>query len=362
MEGTINAQTICEAMEAARPDFDKEEKEWLEKWRLDPTIEDQPIEFCFEYCGIPFMPKGDIQGVKAAQKSGKTFLLTLLMAAARKGEYMGIKCRLPNPRIVYIDSEQHPRNTRLVYRRVCFLSGVNGRERHNEIEFFHMRGAEPETIQQAVEKIARQYTPDIICIDGLVDCVIDSNDMKESKAFLADISRVAMERNCAIIGVLHLNHSGENRMRGHLGTILAEKASDVLSCVKNKQSGTAVFEVEQTENRNDQDISKFAFAIEVRQDTDGQLLAVPVPSYMSANERISLDTLFAWALADSPLRRADLKDKLMSEDCPQRCSRTVAYSRINEAQAAGIIRDDPVTYKLRYIGLNNVPNEDDMPF
>jgi len=353
-------------MEAARPDFDALAKESIDRqlqpYRLDPTIDDEEIEFCFDYNGVPFAPKGDIQGVKAAQKNGKTFLLTLLMAAARRGEYMGIHCRLANPKIVYIDTEQHPRNTRQVYRRVCLLTHVNGHQRHDEIEFFHFRGAEPATIRQSVELVAQRYTPDIIAVDGLVDCVNDSNDMTESKAFIADLSRIAMEHNCAIVGVLHLNPGDPLKMRGHLGTILAQKASDVLSVVKQKDGGTAKFTVEQTENRNAADITPFAFAIELRRDDHGEMLAVPVQSYMSANERLTLDALFAWALHDSPLRRADLKDKLMSSDCPQKCSRTVAYERINEAQAAGIIKEDPVMYKLRYIGLANVPNEDDMPF
>ena len=180
---------------------------------------------------------------------------------------------------------------------------------------------------------------------------------------VTELAKIALEYNCAICCTLHTNPGDENKMRGHLGTMLAQKASDVIQCVKTKkEDGTVVFEVEQTENRNNADFSKFAFAIEMRKDVSGELIAVPVKSYVSVKEKSSLDDLFRWALYNNPMRRADLKDKIISDDCPHKVSRSTAYQRINEALAAGIIADDdPVTHRLRYVGLK-LPNEDEMPF
>ena len=79
-------------------------------------------------------------------------------------------------------------------------------------------------------------------------------------------------------------------------------------------------------------------------------------------EKNDLDELFRWALYNNPMRRADLKDKIISEDCPHKVSRSTAYQRINDAIAAGIVvDDDPVTHRLRYVGLD-LPNEDGLPF
>ena len=62
------------------------------------------------------------------------------------------------------------------------------------------------------------------------------------------------------------------------------------------------------------------------------------------------------------MRRADLKDKIISDDCPHKVSRSTAYQRIIDAIAAGIIADDDaVTKRLRYVGLD-LPNEDGCPF
>ena len=148
-----------------------------------------------------------------------------------------------------------------------------------------------------------------------------------------------------------------------MGTFLTQKASDVISCKKDKrEDGTTIFCVSETENRNSADFAQFTFAIELRQDTRGEYLAVPVRAYVSDGEKTLLDELFRWALKDNPLRRADLRDKITSDDCPMKCKRSQAYARINDALQIGLIADDDVlTKRLRYIGLN-LPNEDGLPF
>ena len=286
------------------------------------------------------------------------------MGAALKGEYLGVKCMIPNAKVLFVDTEQHPRNTRLVYRRVCQIAGINGRERHERINMLHLRLSEDvETTKKAIRLKIMYFRPDVVFIDGIVDCIVDFNDPKESKQYITELSKLALEYNCAIMSTLHTNPGDENKMRGHLGTILAQKASDVIQCVKTKKDdGSVVLEVEQTENRNNADFKKFSFAIEMRKDVSGELISVPVKSYVSVQEKTSLDELFRWALYNNPLRRADLKDKITSDDCPKKVSRSTAYQRINDALAAGIIADDDqVTYRLRYVGLN-LPHEDGMPF
>lgn len=338
--------------------------EFLSQFELDPTALDEPIQYCFDVGGIPTFPKGDLQANKGAQKNGKTFAEVLFMGAALKGEYLGVKCLIPNAKVLFIDTEQHPRNTRLAYRRVCQIAGINGRERHERLDMLHLRLSEDvETTRKAIRLKIKYFHPDIAFVDGIVDCISDFNDPKESKQYLTELAKIALEYNCAICCTLHTNPGDESKMRGHLGTLLGQKASDVIQCIKSKKDdGSVVFEVSQTENRNNADFSKFAFAIEMRKDVLGELISVPVQSYVSVKEKADLDELFRWALYNNPMRRADLKDKIISDDCPQKVSRSTAYQRINDAIAAGIIADDDaVTHRLRYIGLD-LPNEDGCPF
>lgn len=339
------------------------ENEFLSKFELDPTIEDQPIEFGFNIGGIPCIPKGDLQGVKGLAKSAKTQFDIILMAAALRGEYMGIKCLIESPRILFCDSEQHSRNVRLVYRRVCLLSGIDGRNRHENLNMQHLRlAADVEEMKKAIFLKIKHFRPDVVFIDGIADLINDFNDVKESKALITELSKVALEFNCAIVNTLHTNPTENSKMRGHLGTILTQKASDIISCKKDKRAdGTIVFQVEETENRNGADFPQFSFAIEVRQDLHGEYMAVPVRTYFSNQEQESLDHLFEWALKDSPLRKADLRDKICSDDSPMKCKRSMAYQRIADAIAAGlIVDDDPVTHRLRFVGFNR--KDDDLPF
>lgn len=232
------------------------------------------------------------------------------------------------------------------------------------MNMLHLRLSENvETTRKAIRLKIKYFRPDIVFLDGIVDCISDFNDPTESKQYLTELAKIALEYNCAICCVIHTNPGDESKMRGHLGTMLGQKASDVIQCIKTKKDdGSVVFEISQTENRNNADFSKFAFAIEMRKDVSGELISVPVKSYVSVKEKADLDELFKWALYNNPMRRADLKDKIISDDCPQKVSRSTAYQRINDAIGAGIIVDDNVvTHQLRYVGLD-LPNEDGMPF
>jgi hypothetical protein len=343
---------------------EQQDKEFLAQFELDPTALDEPIQYCFEVGGIPTFPKGDLQANKGMQKNGKTFAEVLFMGAALKGEYLSVKCLIPNAKVLFIDTEQHPRNTRLAFRRVCQIAGINGKERHERLDMLHLRLSEDvETTRKAIRLKIKYFRPDIVFLDGIVDCISDFNDPTESKKYLTELSKIALEYNCAICCTLHTNPGDESKMRGHLGTLLAQKASDVIQCIKTKKDdGSVVFGVEQSENRNNADFGKFAFAIEMRKDLSGELIAVPVKSYVSVKEKADLDELFRWALKDNPMRRADLKDKIISDDCPHKVSRSTAYQRISDAIAAGIVvDDDAVTHRLRYVGLD-LSNEDGCPF
>jgi hypothetical protein len=205
-----------------------------------------------------------------------------------RGEYLGLKCEIEQPRLLFIDTEQHPRNTQLVYRRICRIAGIDGHSRHSQIKVLHMRGAQVEEIRHALLQEIVLFKPDVVYLDGLVDCVVDPNDQAESKAYITELSGIALRHDCSIWSVLHVN-PGTEKMRGHLGTIMAQKVSDVLQCLKEKQpDGTVIFTVEQTDTRN-KDINKFSFAIEDRKGEDGEFLALPVATYINVKERAEVD-------------------------------------------------------------------------
>jgi RecA-family ATPase len=93
--------------------------------------------------------------------------------------------------------------------------------------------------------------PDVVFVDGIVEFVGSFNDESESKQIIKDLLVLSEEYNCAIICVLHTNKADEDHnMRGHLGTMLAQKAATVLEC--KKERGSSVITVSCSESRHEE--------------------------------------------------------------------------------------------------------------
>lgn len=336
-------------------DENSEARELAASCELDPSKEYGAPKFVFTQNGVGFGPLGDIQMIKAPQKNGKTFLFALMMGAILKGEYLGLKCEIKNPTILYIDTEQHPRNTQLVFRRACKIGGINGRERHSNYKAYHFRGKTPEEITNAVMVLLEDIRPTVVFLDGVRDLVEDFNDQKESKTMVTKLMDKALEYDCSIWSILHVN-PGSDKARGHLGTEMQNKVSDVLTCLKEKTAEGTIFTVDQTDARN-RDIQKFSFMIQDVPDNGG-FIAVPVNTHISVKAKTQADETMARALKDGPLRYGDLADKVAEI---AEVSVPTAKRRIKDAIEAKVIYIDPVMNKYHYRGLD-LENDDDMPF
>lgn len=349
---------------ATQPKFieDAEMEVALKEVTLDASKDYGEPVYTLSREGIGFFPKGDVQAIKAPQKNGKTFLISMLIGTYFKGEYNGLKAEIPTPKVLYIDTEQHPRNTAKVYRRSCNIGGLNEWVNHPNFKAIHLRGKNTTEAQKITIYAIKKYRPDICFIDGVVDLVDDFNDNKESKAFVTKLMDISQVYDCAIPCVLHVNPStktdSNDKMRGHLGTILAQKASDVLCCLKTKESDTAepTFTISQSDARN-KDIRQFAFVIEDREMVNGKLIAVPVAPYISVIERTNTDDVFS-EIVTEPMKREDIVSELVERKIAKK---TAAYDKIKKGLDAGILKYDSITKKIRYVGLD-MENEPGLDF
>ena len=100
----------------------KLQNEDLTQYWLDPCEEYKPPQYTLNYNGTPFAPIGGIHGLTGQPGHGKTFTFTILIAAILKGEYCGIQYEqaetIPNPSVLYIDTEMEKGHTQLVQRRI----------------------------------------------------------------------------------------------------------------------------------------------------------------------------------------------------------------------------------------------------
>lgn len=323
--------------------------------KLDASAIYGTPRYLFSKDGIGFSPLGDIQLVKAPQKNGKSFLFSLFMGVLLKGEYMGIKCNVENPKILYIDTEQHPRNTQLVYRRACKIGQIDGRENHDNFVAYHFRGYKSDEIAQSVLYLIDEVKPTAVFIDGVRDLIEDFSNIEESNYIVRALMDAALKHECAIWSILHVN-PGSEKARGHLGTEFQHKASDVFSIEKEKTDEGVFFTVSQTDARN-KDISDFKFVIEGVPDGDS-MIAIPVPPHICEREKEEAESVVESVLKEKPgeaMYYSDLLDTVMQRSG---LKKTAARKRIRTAYDAGIITRDPVFGKMRLIR-NGTSNHED---
>ena len=225
------------------------------------------------YKGIGFGAIGGIQFITGHQKNGKTFLMAQLMAAIlskggeRTKEYIPglefneeIREEFPNPTVLYIDTEQEKENTAKVARRVHWLCGWPLNEPNDRFHVVWLRAEDSNEGRWAKVRAAiNKYKPLAVFVDGIRDVLGDFNDLKESASLIDQCMSMSTYLHCTFWSVLHEN-PGSDKMRGHLGTEAANKASDVIRVTKKKTGSGVTFEVEQVAARG-RDIESWQFVV-----------------------------------------------------------------------------------------------------
>ena len=117
---------------------------------------------------------------------------------------------------------------------------------------YALRPFTSEDKMKSMKELIKDFQPDIVFIDGIVDIMCNFNDVEESKKVIDELMRMSTKeesgKNLSIVCVLHTNKATEDHnMRGHLGTMLTQKAGTVLEVTKNKNG---IFTVSNTESRN----------------------------------------------------------------------------------------------------------------
>ena len=223
--------------------------------------------------GVGFGAIGGIQFITGHQKNGKTFLMAQLMAAILNGdgprakEYIPglqfneeLRQEFPNPTVLYVDTEQEKENTAKVAKRVHWLCGWPLDEPNDRFHIVWLRAEDSNEGRWAKVKAAIDtYKPLAVFVDGIRDLLGDFNDLKESAKLIDECMTMTTYMHCTFWSVLHEN-PGTDKMRGHLGTEAANKASDVLRVTKKKDAGSVIFDVEQVAARG-RDIEAWQFVV-----------------------------------------------------------------------------------------------------
>lgn len=189
--------------------------------------------------GVPIFELGDLGAIKAKQKAGKTSALKVMAGCLMKGELYRLKSEIPEAKMIWFDTEQKLADVKEIVNDIIQMTGLDPAYVNSHLRVYSVRTLSHKTLLADTRTIINSYHPHVVVVDGVVDYVESFNDETLSHNLINELIRLSDECHCCIICVLHENKSGDDHnMRGHLGSILAQKAGTVLQC--KKQSNGAI--------------------------------------------------------------------------------------------------------------------------
>ena len=250
---------------AVRREPTREEIDELFAERITAETDLPPLQPLFRMFDTPCFYRGELVADCGKAKSGKTFFLSVVMAACLTQKVLALErytaslenaeddgTQVTKPlRVVWIDTEQSQQSTQEIIRdRIkplvedpSVLAGMD-----DNFFAFNLRGMGFEMRRRQVNMAIRLLKPDIAIIDGIKDLMTDINDAVQATFLMEELMALAKDTNCCIVCVLHQNKAEQDRnMRGSIGTELTNKAFEVFQCEVIEESET--FKVTQTFSR-----------------------------------------------------------------------------------------------------------------
>ena len=189
---------------------------------------------------------GNLTTISAAPKAGKSAAISAMIAstfAKSDADCLGFVSENPaGLAVVHLDTEQcrfdHWEGiARAIHRakvdtapswlRSCCLTGFSAAD---------VRAAIPILIKQAAKQCGGVHS---VFIDGIADAVPDVNDAEETSSLITDLHKWAIEFDCPILNIIHVNPGSEFKTRGHLGSQLERKSETNLK-LKQDAKGISV--------------------------------------------------------------------------------------------------------------------------
>lgn len=212
-------------------------KSKVSKPKLAISIGYDDIAYNGEFNHLIFGTFGNISMIKGEEKARKSWLKSLLLGCCFDGNSVNYSStikghNLKDKYIIDLDTEQDAYYSRLGADRICKMFGtpqspvipdnyiaINLREHNAKIRRDYLKWLFMESEYR--NKLG------VVSIDGYVDMLDNFNDLVESTEFTQSLMKYSTLSKAHITGVLHLN-PGQDKARGHLGTILQQKCETVV--------------------------------------------------------------------------------------------------------------------------------------
>ena len=176
--------------------------------------------------------------------------------------------------------------------------------------------------------------PDLVIIDGIADLIYNYNDVIESQDVVNKLASLASQHNCCIVVVMHQNKGQKDKnMKGHLGTMLFQKCSDVFNVEKCGSVFVASHAVSRHRNCEDICFKLDANAVPMDAVADRQL---QVEMKRQANKATLFNQISLCMHDDTAaLKRSEIVKSIKEE---LGYGNKKSYDLFNEAVKAGILK------------------------
>jgi PAS domain-containing protein len=142
-----------------------------------------------------------------------------------------------SPRVLYLDTEQKQSDVKLIVTDVIQMTGLDATYVDDHLQVYALRRRDFNLLLDDMRLLIGDYQPQVVIVDGIVEFVASFNDESMAKQLIHELLCISEERRLAMVCVLHTNKADDDHnMRGHLGTMLAQKAGTVLECKKDRGS------------------------------------------------------------------------------------------------------------------------------
>lgn len=310
------------------------------EYAINPDVDYPDPEYVIEIGGTPTLPKGNLIALSAKWKNGKTFLCDVLTAVFLGSErFAGCRTLLSQGKVSFYDTEQAKSDT---YRVRKVIDAMTPEGRHHDCEVYCLRDLSIDPTSEDSDELTRYEfitqtiaydKPDLVIIDGIADLLYNYNDVIESQRLVNRLAALANMHNCAMVVVMHQNKGlHDKNMKGHLGTMLNQKCSDVFSVEKCG----GIFVVSNTISRH-QPCGDFVFKLTADGiPEDGTADRKQQMEIRRQDERAKLREQISICLEDATvaLKRSDII-KLIQEKLG--LAQSHCYRLFNESVAKGVI-------------------------
>lgn len=343
----MTEQEILDRIRAANEQpFDEPQNEvYIEKkseYAIKDGVDYPDPEYLIDIGGVPTMPKGNLVALSAKWKNGKTFFCDIISAIFLGSRAFGLCTALQSTgKVQFFDTEQAVSDTARIRKTI---KAMTDESRHGDLEVYCLRNAEIDTDEDDNKRISRfdfikqsieQDHPDLVIIDGIADLIYNYNDVNESNDMVSRLAAIANEHNCCIVVVMHQNKGQKDKnMKGHLGTMLFQKCSDVFNVEKCGSVFVASHSVSRHRQCDDIAFKLDANAIPHDAFADRQLQVEMERQQAESNLREMLSSLIPED--GSPVKRKDVVEMLHKE---YGIRKTNCYDLVKKAIITGIITE-----------------------